>query len=84
MEETEGTALTEESSEEAKTDDFAARVQRGLLVAVGLAVLTIIEYIIAVGIDDPLIWLLPFAIAKGALIMEYFMHLSAVFGDGEH
>ncbi len=84
MEETAGTTLTEGSSEGAETDDFAQREQRGLLVAVGLAVFTLIEYIIAVGIDDPLIWLLPFAIAKGALIMEYFMHFSALFGDGDH
>ena len=52
--------------------------------AAALAVLTVIEYVIAVGIDDPLIWLLPFVIAKFVLILEYFMHFSSVLGKGDH
>ncbi len=60
------------------------KVRLGLIVAAALAVLTLIEYVIAVGIDDPLIWLLPFVIAKFALILEYFMHFSAVLGKGDH
>ena len=60
------------------------KVRLGMMVAAALAVLTAIEYVIAVSIDDPLIWLLPFVIAKGGLIMEYFMHFSAVLGKGDH
>ncbi|MCP3990700.1 MAG: cytochrome C oxidase subunit IV family protein [Actinomycetia bacterium] len=84
MEETKGTILTEGPGQGAENDDFNHRVWKGLIVALGLAVLTIIEYVIAVGIDNPLIWLMPFAIAKGALIMEYFMHFSSLFEEGEH
>ncbi len=60
------------------------KVRLGVKVAVGLAILTVIEYFIAVGMDKPLIPLLPFVIAKAALIMEYFMHFSAVLGKGDH
>ena len=63
---------------------FRSRVRRGLIVALALTVLTFVEYVIAVGIDDPLIWLVPFAVAKGALIVEYFMHFSALLAGGEH
>jgi hypothetical protein len=64
--------------------DYARQVAIGLLIALALAVLTVIEYIIAVGIENPLIWLLPFIVAKGALIMEYFMHFSTALRGGEH
>ena len=63
---------------------YRDRIKLGVLVAVGLAVLTIAEYFIAVGLDDPLIWLLPFIVAKGALIMEYFMHFSDLWKGGDH
>lgn len=63
---------------------LAARVRLGLLVTTGLTVLTIIEYFIAVGVENPLLWLLPFVVAKFLLILEYFMHFSALFGKGDH
>ncbi len=72
---------TQVSAESSSQQD---KVQLGIKVAVALAVLTVIEYVIAVSLDDPLIWLLPFVIAKAALIMEYFMHFSAVLKGGSH
>lgn len=63
---------------------LSAQVRRGLMVTVALTILTIIEYVIAVEVEDPLIWLLPFVVAKGWLILEYFMHFSAMLGRGEH
>lgn len=57
------------------------RVRTGLIVATGLAVLTVIEYVIAVQIDRPLWWLVPIALVKGWLILDYFMHIRALFGD---
>ena len=66
------------------TAALSAKTRLGLLVAAALTVLTVIEYFIAVGVENPLLWLLPFAIAKGWLILEYFMHLSAVLGRGRH
>ncbi len=60
------------------------RTQLGIAVAVALTVLTIIEYFIAVNVDNPTIWLVPFAIGKAALILEFFMHFSALIGGGDH
>ena len=61
---------------------LAQRVKVGLLVMAGLAVLTVIEYVIAVGVEHPLLPLLPFAALKFLLILEYFMHFTAVLGKG--
>ncbi len=60
------------------------RLKIGFLVMVALAVLTLIEYAIAVEVEHPLLPLLPFAAIKFVLILEYFMHFSAVLGRGDH
>lgn len=60
------------------------RLKIGFLVMVALAVLTLIEYAIAVEVEHPLLPLLPFAAIKFVLILEYFMHFSAVLGKGDH
>lgn len=51
------------------------RVRLGVRIAIALAVLTVVEYLVAVTIDDPLRWLVPFILAKGWLILDYFMHV---------
>ncbi len=63
---------------------FARRLRLGLSVTAALTVLTVAEYLIAVNIKHPLLPLIPFALVKGLLILEYFMHVSAVFGKGDH
>lgn len=78
------TRIDEVATAEISGASLASRVRLGLMVTAALAVLTIIEYVIAVETEDPLLWLLPFALAKGLLILEYFMHLSALLGRGEH
>ena len=65
------------------TEALSAKSRLGVRVAVWLAVLTVIEYLIAVNIDDPLVWLIPFVLAKGWLIMKYFMHIKDVLGEGQ-
>lgn len=60
-----------------------AVARRGWWAAGLLAVLTVVEYVIAVNIDSPLIWLLPFVAAKGWIILDTFMHFRAVL-PGEH
>jgi hypothetical protein len=58
---------------------------RGWKVAGMLAVLTVIEYVIAVNIASlVIVWLLPFVLAKGWLIMDYFMHFRSVLHGEEH
>lgn len=64
------------------TDGLHAKTLLGIKVAGWLGVLTLIEYLVAVGISSPLVWLLPFASAKGWLIMRYFMHVNELFEGG--
>jgi hypothetical protein len=65
--------------------DALRRVSRkGLIAALLLGVLTIIEYLVAIGLDDPLLALIPFVIIKGWIILDTFMHIRAVFGEGDH
>jgi hypothetical protein len=57
---------------------------RGILAAVLLAVLTVIEFFVATGLEEPLLPLLPFVVLKGWIILDTFMHVRAVFGGGDH
>ena len=62
-----------------------SRSNTGLIVGGILTVLTIVEYFVAVGMTDNLIWLLIIAIAKAWLILKYFMHIGALWSEGgEH
>lgn len=66
----------------------AQEQNRGLTAIVVLAVLTIVEYVIAVGIDSTtavVTLLAVIGVAKALVILEYFMHLSKLWrGEGEH
>ncbi|MFV1991708.1 MAG: cytochrome C oxidase subunit IV family protein [Acidimicrobiales bacterium] len=56
----------------------------GWITAVLLGVLTLIEYAVAVTVENPLLLLLPFVLAKGALIMDFFMHVRKLRHGGDH
>jgi hypothetical protein len=58
--------------------------RKGLIGAALLAVLTIIEYIVAISLEDPLLALLPFVALKGWIILDVFMHVRQVFREGGH
>ncbi len=66
------------------TDQSAYRnaVRVGLIVAAVLGVLTVVEFVIAVTVDEPLLFLLPFVVAKGLLILDYYMHIRRLKGSG--
>ncbi len=56
----------------------------GWAVFIGLAILTIVEYFLAISIDKNIPILVVFALAKAGLIIHYFMHLARLwFGDEE-
>lgn len=66
-----------------------ARAQRrGLNAIIVLAVLTILEYFVAIGLDSPsmiVLLLAVVALIKAVVILEYFMHLSKLWtGEGSH
>lgn len=60
------------------------RLRRGLRVFIGLAVLTAIEYAVAVShVTGLLGWLALMAILKTWLIADYFMHMPQLWRRGE-
>ena len=70
------------AAETTTRSSYRGAVRTGLIVAVALAVLTVIEYIIAVAVEDPLLFLLPFVIAKALLILDFYMHIRRLRGNG--
>lgn len=58
--------------------------RKGIIAVVLLAILSLAEFYIAVSVDQPLVPLLPFVLLKGWIILDSFMHIRAVFGDGDH
>lgn len=62
-------------------ENLKKATRKGILAAVLIAILTVIEYFIAVEVANPLWWLLPFVIAKGWIILDTFMHVRALWGD---
>ncbi len=57
--------------------------KRGVLAALLLGVLSIVEYIIAVEVANPLLPILPFVLAKGWIILDSFMHIRDLFNEGD-
>jgi heme/copper-type cytochrome/quinol oxidase subunit 4 len=58
-------------------------VKAGFIVIVILAVLTAVEYIVAIELDQNLIPLILMAQVKAALILWYFMHIKRVKASEE-
>lgn len=56
-------------------EGVSAAIRTGWMVFVALAALTIVEYIIAVGVDANLPVIAIIAVAKAACIVYYFMHV---------
>lgn len=65
-------------------EGFRKASRKGVIAAVLLAVLTVIEYYISIGVERPLLPLIPFVALKGWVILDAFMHVRAVFGTGDH
>lgn len=62
----------------------AAALQRGVVILVILAVLTIVEYLLATMTSLTFLLIL-IALLKAAIVIQYFMHLPRVFAeDGGH
>ncbi len=65
-------------------EHFRTVVTRGIAVALLLAVLSLGEYYLASKYDNPTWVMVPFMVAKGALILDTFMHIRALRNDGAH
>lgn len=57
--------------------------RRGVMAAVFLAILSIIEYFIAIEVAQPLWPMLPIVALKCWIILDTFMHVRAVFHSGD-
>lgn len=56
--------------------------RQGIVVAVGLMILTLIEYYAALYTNSAILLFL-LAIFKGALVLNYFMHISSLWSSKE-
>lgn len=65
-------------------DGLRSATRKGLIAIALLGVLTVVEFFVAIRLDDPLLALIPFVIVKGWIILDAFMHVKAVFGGGDH
>ncbi|MFV1970421.1 MAG: hypothetical protein ACC683_05365 [Acidimicrobiia bacterium] len=65
-------------------DGLRTATRKGLVATAILAVLTIVEFLIAINVENPLLPLLPFVVLKGWIILDAFMHIRAVFGEDGH
>jgi cytochrome c oxidase subunit 4 len=75
----------ERNPEEQRVSGAGAAYRRGIIVAVVLAVLTVVEYFIGTGeiLNGSLIVLAVIALVKAGLIVQYFMHISRLWTDEE-
>ena len=62
-----------------------AALRRGVLVFVGLAVMTVVEYFLGV-VQAPSIWLWATAVLKAGVVVWFFMHIFRLWNqnEGEH
>jgi cytochrome c oxidase subunit 4 len=61
-----------------------AEIRRNIIVGVVLAVLTVLEFWIALNLDNATVALLIVALIKAALIVQYFMHVYRLRREEDH
>ncbi len=62
-------------------DALKKATRRGVIAALLLAVLTVVEFYVAINLENPLFPLMPFILAKGWIILDSFMHIRALFSE---
>jgi hypothetical protein len=73
-------------AEPVDTRTLAARgvaYRRGIYILIGLAVLTALEFLIAIALEGSVVFLFLAALIKAGLIIQYYMHLGQVWGEEE-
>jgi len=74
--------MSEQSTDSGHGGGFLAAVRIGWVVFAVLAVLTAVEYVIAVEMSKNIPILIGIAIVKAALIINYFMHIARMWLSG--
>jgi cytochrome c oxidase subunit IV len=60
-----------------------AAYRQGLYVLIGLAVLTVLEFVVASILAGSTVFLFVLVLAKAGLILQYYMHLESVWSAEE-
>ena len=63
---------------------YKVMIRKGVVAAALLAVLSVIENVLASEIENPTWYMVPFMFAKGWIILDIFMHVRALRGEGGH
>lgn len=64
--------------------DKKADYRQGFFVFLALAVLTGIEMVIAINLDNPAVALIIISLIKAGLIVQYFMHIYRLWREESH
>ena len=65
-------------------DKEKARQRQNLFVLLGIALLTVAEFWLAINLDDPAVPVLIIALTKSGLIVQYFMHIYRLWREEDH
>jgi heme/copper-type cytochrome/quinol oxidase subunit 4 len=60
-----------------------AAYRQGLLVLVGLAILTALEFLVASALGGSIVFLFVLALVKAGLILQYYMHVNRLWSEEE-
>ena len=61
-----------------------AEYRRNFYVVIPLALLTLVEFIIAINVEDAAVPLMLIALVKAGLIINFFMHIYRLWREEEH
>ena len=66
------------------TDKKKADFRQGIYVFLALAVLTGIELVVAIYLDNPAVPLIIISLVKAGIIVQYFMHIYKLWREESH
>ena len=73
----------ETRTEEKALPERRTPYRQGILVLIGLAVLTALEFVAALVTDGSAVFLFILALLKAGIILQYYMHMRRLWGEGE-
>ena len=65
-------------------DKEKAGQRQNIFVLLGIALLTVAEFWLAINLDDPAVPVFIIALIKSGLIVQYFMHIDRLWREEDH
>ena len=62
----------------------AAAYRLGIITAIILAVLTVVEYVVSVSLNGSVAFLMIIALIKAGVIVQNFMHIARIWREESH